>query len=241
MDHRARTHAASCCHPYSPSLVGDGLSEDPCRAPADTALVRQRQRALRGPERRSPSDVLLPCRLDRAGSDQLIDRIEERFDQRGSGACPYRRRSELQVSRNIARMLSEPPVRHPRRPLREVGLEWTVRLHCSWWRSRMALPQTGSSFGDRSPPSAYDDGHPSSPVWLGARLRRPSLGFYEDPSLGSIGEMAWASERPRRPAATEPDARPSNWRTLPMAGSSGSTPACRCAESAGEMDGLQAF
>src|SRR5665647_219181 len=39
--------------------------------------------------------------------------------------------------------------------------------------------------------SAYDDCHASSPVWPGA------VRASEDPSLGSIGEMAWASERPR--------------------------------------------
>lgn len=53
------------------------------------------------------------------------------------------------------------------------------------WRSKLGP--------DRLPGhrSAYDDCHASSPVWPGA------VRASEDPSLGSIGEMAWASERPR--------------------------------------------
>src|SRR5674476_1145030 len=57
--------------------------------------------------------------------------------------------------------------------------------------SSTTTPAADSARSPRSWPSAYDDCHASSPVWPGA------VRASEDPSLGSIGEMAWASERPR--------------------------------------------
>ena len=99
------------------------------------------------------------------------------------------------MSRNIARVLSESPVTRPLISLRGIGVEWTVRLHCSWWRSRIAQARRATVLRMTGMPSAVS----SARAWAWRAGRRPSVSA----SRASRAARSRASSRASSASSTD--------------------------------------